>query len=177
MDKLYRNAVPLIIVTGVIVVAATLWRMWPQPAPSGEYKFMHCEVCGFETAFNSKAVAQPCPHCKPPTIGRLVPTPESVVNPPPSPYRQLFAVLLIEGVCILGALVFLLYHPPPPPDAVYYYTHCPNLKCRRKMRYPASRAGAAAQCPLCKTTVINPTVEEQQFWRGASFVRRSNEAS
>ncbi len=44
----------------------------------------------------------------------------------------------------------------------FYYTYCPNRKCKRKMRYPANRAGLKAQCPLCKTTVINPTVEEQE---------------
>src|SRR5579871_1172488 len=99
MDRIYRNAVPLTIVAGVIVVAATLWRMWPQQAPStGEYKFMHCEVCGYETAYNAKILSQPCPHCRPPTIGHMVPTTESVADPPPSPFRQIFAVLLIEGV-------------------------------------------------------------------------------
>jgi|HubBroStandDraft_4_1064222.scaffolds.fasta_scaffold297222_2 hypothetical protein len=175
MNSLYRNAVPLVIGVGAIIVAATLWHLWPQSASSGDYKFMHCEVCGFETAYNPKTAGLQCPHCKPPNFGRLIPTQESVSEDRPSPYRKIIAVLMAEAVCILGALVFFLYHPPPPPDRVYYYTHCPNIKCRRKMRYPASRAGAPAQCPLCKTTLVNPTVEEQEFWQNPSFVRRSTE--
>jgi ribosomal protein S27E len=163
MARLYRNAILVVIGAGVVILSVTALMLWPRPTEPGDCHFMHCSVCDNEMVYSAALSGKRCPRCKPPNIGYLIPTRKSVNEGGRSPYRQIVGVLMFESIFVLGALVFLLYHPPPPPEAKFYYTFCPNRKCKRKMRYSANRAGMAAQCPVCKSMVVNPTVEEQEL--------------
>jgi hypothetical protein len=158
------NRVHLLVLTvGVSVIVGTAWLTFPRQARSkrdpSKFRFMHCPQCMRESMYSPSGYEKPCMHCDKPLVATVESV--SITGASRNPYGRMFALILVEANVVLGILVYLLYHPPPPPETVQYYTNCPNRKCKRRMRYPANRAGAEAQCPLCKTRFVNPTLEEQ----------------
>lgn len=152
----------LVLAIGGLIIGGTIWRTFPRTPKSigdpAKFRYMHCPECHRESMYSPDGIEKPCMYCDKP----LVATVESIkVTGTHSPLRRMLAYVLVESVALMGAVVYLLYNPPPPPDMEFYYTRCPNLKCNRKMRYAANRAGAEVQCPLCKTKFLNPTLEEQ----------------
>jgi ribosomal protein S27E len=159
-----NRRVLLVVAVGVSVLVATVWLTFPRKAKSvvrdaSLLRYMHCPNCLRESLYSPAAFDTPCLYCN----KQLVATEESIkLTGVRNPYSRMLALILVEANCILGIVVCLLYFPPAPPEMEQFYTNCPNRKCKRRMRYPANRAGAEAQCPLCKTRFVNPTVEEQE---------------
>ncbi len=153
----------LVLFIGIGIMAGTGWYLRPRITEKADYKFLHCDVCGFELAYSTKLAGEKCPHCQPPKIGKLVPSRKSIHDGGGgSPWRDFNIALSVEGVCVLGAVVYLLYNPPARPKSSYLYTRCPN--CKRKLRYPKERAGeSAGWCPACKAMFVYPTLEEQSL--------------
>ncbi len=143
---------------GGSVMAATFWCLRPAIAAESDYKFMHCDVCHQELAYNSSLAGKPR-RCEPPKIGMLIPTRRSIKDGHVNPWWSLNVAMSFEAVCLLGAVVYLLYHPPRRTAADYHYIRCPN--CDRKLRYRAERAGeAAGWCPACKAMFVYPSLAE-----------------
>ena len=151
------------LVVGCMVIATTAWLTLPrnskQKGDPSKFRFMHCPKCLRESTYSPEGIEKPCLYCEKPLVGTI----ESVriSGPLHSQYKRMVAFLLVEVNCLLGIVVYLLYHPPSAGEQEFYYTECPKRSCRRRMRYAAGRAGAKAQCPLCKTKFINPTLEDQ----------------
>jgi len=150
----------LALAIGIAIMAASGWYLRPRITASGDYKFLYCEKCQFEIVYSKSLAGGRCPHCKPPEIGKLMPAKKSIHEGGEKPWRQFNIALSFEGICLLGVIVFLLYLPPKRAGkAGYLVTNCPN--CRRKLRFPAERAGqSAGWCPACKAMFVYPTLAE-----------------
>lgn len=152
----------VVLAVGGLIIAATIWRTYPRaPKSAGDpsqFRFMHCPEFKRESTYSAVGFEKPCMYCDKPLVGTV----ESIkVTGTSNPWKRMLAYVLAESVGLMGAVVYILYNPPPSPEMEFYYTRCPNLKCNRKMRYSANRAGAEVQCPICKTKFLNPTLEEQ----------------
>ncbi len=173
-----NRLVVLVLAIGAIAIGATVWAVFPRKPKAVDdprkYHFMHCPECLREQVYSARGLDTKCPECD----KTLVPTEKSIKETGTgAAYKRMLVYVLAESVAILGALVYILYNPPPPKEMEQYYTRCPNRKCKRRMRYPASRAGMMAQCPRCKTTFCNPTVEEQELIEKSELMRNPDSDS
>src|SRR5262245_54347642 len=96
---------------GLAAMAVTGYRLHPDSraqAPE-EFRFAHCPRCGLELRYSPLMSGKRCPRCAPdPPV--MVPTTESTGGrEAPSPDRAFNIALLVEGVLLLGAVVYILY--------------------------------------------------------------------
>jgi hypothetical protein len=60
----------------------------------------------------------------------------------------------VEGIALLGVVVYILYHPPALTDDTMLYTRC--AACKQRLRYRAGLAGETGRCPRCRRQVHFP---------------------
>jgi hypothetical protein len=149
----------ILLLAGAIVVAFTVFLLYPRPPQPGseKFRFMHCPKCGTEYPYNPELAGKPCSRCAP--FGPdLVPTTESVATTggvAVSPWNKMFVVLLVEAVVLMGAFLYvehLVRKEKTQTQEEYLYIRC--LHCRRKLRFAATKAGLKGQCPRCKGNLV-----------------------
>jgi hypothetical protein len=146
----------LVIGVSLLVMGTTYLLLHPPHIDPGshKYKFMHCDRCGIEMAYNSKLAGGHCLTCKV-EPGTLVPTERSLNEGGARDPWKLFSVAFsFECVFLLWAVVWLLHHPPKPKEREYLFTIC--TKCKLKMRYFPASIGHQAMCPRCKRALTLP---------------------
>src|SRR5262245_7620159 len=157
---LSRTVIALIV--GILVILGTIWWLRPNVEGGADSKFMHCNVCKQEMIYQPKLAGSRCPRCKPPNIGTLVATRESIGAGGGNPWRTLNIAVSIEAIVLLGVVVLILSYPPRAAKLDYGYTQCNN--CGRRLRFPAHRAGnGAGWCPLCKAMFAYPAEIGEPF--------------
>ena len=131
------------------------------PAVKGPPRFQHCPSCSHEEPYSDVFASRLCPDCK---QGPLVATTESTrasagLMPTTPSGRWLlfgFVALLVVQADLYLWITFTRTAPPPEDDEDWYKSRCP--RCRRKLGYPASKAGLNARCPGCKLEFVLPGV-------------------
>jgi hypothetical protein len=147
-----------LLVTGIslLVMGTTYLFLHPPRTDPGsqKYKFMHCDRCGMEMAYNPKLAGGHCVTCKV-EPGTLIPTERSLSQGGlRDPWKPFNIAVSFECVFLLWAVVWLLHHPPKPKEREYLYTNC--AKCKLKMRYFPTSIGHQAMCPRCKRVLTLP---------------------
>jgi hypothetical protein len=144
---------------GLAAMAVTGYRLHPglRPQAPDEFRFAHCPKCGLELRYSPLMAGKRCPRCAPdPPV--MVPTAEPTGGQEaPSPDRDLKVALSAEGVLLLGAVVYILYHPPAFKEDTMLYTRC--AACKQRLRYRAGLAGETGRCPRCKRPVLFPSLD------------------
>ncbi len=137
------------------------------------FKFIHCDQCKTELAYNPEMDGKPCPRCRPPKTGFYRPTETSIKagTGDASPWRWFYLAASVEALATLGAVVYLLYLPVPDPTATYFVCNCPH--CNQRMRFRQVSLGGLGMCPKCKRPVRFP--DEDDAVREVEYLRRQDE--
>jgi hypothetical protein len=139
----------------VAVVCLTVFLMWPargsRVVPK-DYHYMYCPSCERDWAYKAEQYQKGCERCGGPLEGAR----ESIkaVGARPSPHGKMFAVVLLELVVGMGAVVILAGSRPGEQEVEYLYTWC--AKCRQKIRYRVEQVGHQAACRRCKKRFTFP---------------------
>src|SRR5262245_62318000 len=154
-----NRQIVITLVVGAAVVAVTVWLTYPKTTtligdPS-KYKFMHCSRCGREVKFDVDHYDSGCQKCG----GRLNPTQESiaVTGRPPNPYFKMAALVLVDLIVVMAAILWVTRRRLAEPDEDFLYMNCE--KCRQKIRYREQQIGLAAMCRRCKPAFMYPEEE------------------
>lgn len=146
-----------------------------------EYKFMHCDACKFELPYNKDIAFKRCAKCRPPTVGFMTPTEDSVKGSKAmlSPWGKVYAAWFVETVIMLAAVVYVLYLPVADLTKVFYVLVCPH--CAQRLRYRAVSLGGIGSCSRCKRMIRFPeeddaVLEEDLLRAEAEAARAEHEA-
>ena len=159
MRKVLFVRVGVVVAVGLTIMVVTYVLLRPLPKAAGDFKFMHCDTCRTEMVYNTNLAWKSCPRCQPPKMGTLIATRESIHEGGANPWRRLKIALSFESVCLLGAVVFLLYHPPKLAASTYRRMRCPT--CKRVLRFPPERAGGEGMCPACNSLFGYPLISQE----------------
>jgi hypothetical protein len=153
------------VVVGALAVGITGRVLAPKagkdgkPVAGGQYKYMHCDRCKTELAYNPDMALKRCPRCLPPNPGFFIPTEHSVkAGGGPSPLRWVYVAVTLELIGTLAAVVVILSQPIPCPVSTYYLFHCPN--CSQRLRFRRVSLGEIGSCPRCRRPVRFPEEED-----------------
>jgi uncharacterized paraquat-inducible protein A len=155
----------LAFVTGAFAVAVTARILIPRSAAgikdkeAAGYKFLHCNQCMLELAYNAELDGKRCPKCQPPRTGFFVATKDSIRSGGDvSPNRWFYVAAGIEALATLGAVVYIAYLPTRDPTQIYYVFHCPE--CDQRLRFREVSLGELGQCPRCENILRFPDEDD-----------------
>ena len=145
------------------VLLCCTWALFGRsalPQKKADYRFMHCPKCGMETMYNPELSGGPCVQCK---QAKYVPTATKVSDGSGAPATTSSKLIMLGfiGLILLQLVLYswISYHraPPEPEEQDLLKCRCPA--CKRKLAYPASKAGVSARCPRCRTEFPLPAEE------------------
>jgi uncharacterized CHY-type Zn-finger protein len=150
----------------LLVVMVSVRQFGPREPAKGakrdtsRFKFLHCDHCKMEMAYNQEMDGKRCPKCQPPNTGFFIPTETSVKSGlnALSPWSKVYVSTFVETVIMLGVLTFLLYRPVPDPKTVFFVVICPY--CNQRLRYRSVSHGGLGSCSRCKRMLRFPAEED-----------------
>lgn len=150
------------LLAGALAVMLSSLVLAPKDRRKGDtagYKFMHCDQCKTELAYNAELAEKPCPRCRPPKTGFFRPTLRSIKDGGDvDPWRWVHLATALESLATVGMVVYLLYLPVPDPTSIYYVCNCPH--CGQRTRFRQVALGGIGQCPRCKRPFRFPDEDE-----------------
>jgi hypothetical protein len=149
-----------LIASGAVLLVTTLILFGGGAATAkekGPYQFLVCPHCDFRQPYNETMVDKLCFKCKrEPLVAKRRSDVEGGLLPTtPSGKALMFGlVAVLVGQVIVYSWVSHARSANPEDDQEWYKSRCP--KCRRKVAYPASKAGLSVRCSGCKREFALP---------------------
>lgn len=170
--------VTIVMLAGLLVAGLSWQVLAPTIDPkadraAGRYKFLHCDHCNTELAYNPDLDGKRCPKCPPPNTGFYVPTEASIKSSwsGKSPWRWAYLAVAVEVLAALGGVVYLLYLPVADPTTTFFVCNCPH--CGQRLRFRQVALGGLGQCSRCKRPLRFP--DEDEAVLEADLVRAETE--
>jgi hypothetical protein len=152
----------LVLGTGALVIAGTVWATWPGPPKSigdpSKFKFLYCPQCGREKPYTAVEKEQQCIYCEKTMIG----SPESMKQKSQGlgPYSEMVMVVFVEVVGLMFAFWLVARPRTADPHEEFIYMFCES--CRQKIRYRERQVGLMALCPRCKQPFTFPELDPHE---------------
>jgi Zn-finger nucleic acid-binding protein len=123
------------------------------------FKYLHCDQCGTELAYNKELDGKMCPRCRPPKTGFFIATKESVkTGSQTNPWKWYNIAVVVESVVALGMVYYFLSRPVVEAATQFFVVSCP--RCSQSLRYSARSHGGAGLCPRCKGLIRFPDEDD-----------------
>ncbi len=157
-DKVVCTATGLVLavlaVTGWIMFGSTVFGDKGSPG----YTHMHCTDCEEEMPYSPKLAGTRCTSCDNgslymPTVGSIKDGGAVAGNVAKMAVFGLLALVLLQGLVYLTVLRSKTLHESQE-KARHQMLICRCPYCRRKIGYPATKAGTGGICPRCKTAFV-----------------------
>lgn len=136
------------------------------------FKYLFCQECKFEIPYIPEQEDKTCPRCRPPKVGYLKATKESIKKGGDgNPWRFYNIAVMVEFTIMLAVLYYLLSRPIEA-DPTFYVINC--IHCGLLLKYQPDGVDRFALCAGCDEIIKLPDEDEVMTTEDQEHVKESS---